>query len=151
MSSHRQRVVVMLVDDDQDDIEMARFALEQDDPPEAVITAANGKELLEYLNRAVGDPSTPFPDLILMDINMPEMNGITALSRLKADDQLRVVPVVMFTTSDSSIDIRDAYRHGSAGYITKPESYDALLEIARSIKKYWSHTVSLAERTVDKD
>lgn len=106
----------------------------------------DGVELLDYLLRrgAFKDPaSSPRPGLILLDLNMPRMDGREALTQIKADPRLRRIPVVVLTTSKSEEDIFRTYDLGAASFVTKPVSFDALTEIIRVLQVYWLQIVAL--------
>ncbi|SMB80254.1 response regulator [Deinococcus hopiensis] len=131
---------LLLVDDNPADLELARYAFE-----EAGVDASNidmvrdGEEALQYLRRQ-GDYAgriTPHPTLVLLDVNMPRLNGVETLQRLKADPILQTLPVVMLTTSGHAEDMERSYRHGANGYVVKPVDLAAFLEVARTLRAFW--------------
>jgi len=111
----------------------------------------DGVELMDYLNHR-GEFSdaekNPLPDLILLDLNMPRKDGREALSEIKShpDTAIHSIPIVIMTTSDSKADIQQAYDLGVNSYITKPVTFDGLVEVMKTLKLYWFQTVCLPER-----
>lgn len=99
----------------------------------------DGQELLDALE----DPSSGRPQLILLDLNMPRVDGRTALARIKGEDSLRRIPVVVLTTSRSEDDIRNCYQLGANSFISKPARFEELLESMQTLMKYWSGVVRL--------
>src|SRR5690606_22594528 len=96
----------------------------------------------EYLDEA----KYPSPHLILLDLNMPRMDGREALAQIKADPALRSIPVIILTTSKAEEDMMKGYGLGAASYITKPVTFDKLVELMRSLGKYWTEFVELPNR-----
>lgn len=138
------RLKLLLVDDNEDDVLMVRSVLSALDARHALDAASSAPEALDYL-RGTGKYSgkrPPPPDLLLLDINMPGMDGLTMLKELKADPALRKVPVIMLSTSDSPQDIRKCYDSGAASYLTKPGTAEDFKEILGSLLSYW-RTVSV--------
>jgi len=104
--------------------------------PKLVVHLENGEEALKYLN----DNTLDKPDLILLDLNMPGMNGVEFLKTIKGDTVLRNIPVVMFTTSDDQRDIDECFDLNVAGYIIKPFDPELFHEIIRTVATYWSYS-----------
>jgi CheY-like chemotaxis protein len=106
----------------------------------------NGVELLDYLYHKGAyekDRPAPRPGLILLDLNMPRKDGRLALEEIKADPELRCIPIVVLTTSEADEDILGSYNLGVSGFITKPVSFEGLVEVIRTIGKYWLQVVEL--------
>jgi len=97
----------------------------------------DGVEALAYLRREGQYHDVPFPDLILLDLNMPRMNGREFLAVVKADEELKTIPVVVLTTSDVERDVVASYKLGAAGYITKPVDMDQFIDAIRQLDNYW--------------
>jgi len=140
--------VVLVADDDTDDCELLSFAFSEIIGPEScdLRFVEDGHELLQYLRREdrySGAGSAPRPALILLDFNMPKMDGREALVQIKADANLRRTPVVVLSTSAADEDIDFAYDNGAAGYITKPASVDDLVAMVSHLCGYWHDTVTL--------
>ena len=126
---------------------MAREALARTNPQHDIRTVDNGEELLDYLyQRGEFSSSTaPRPSLILLDLNMPRLDGREALAAIKEDRALRAIPVVVLTTSCAEEDVNSLYDLGANSYITKPVSDEALHAFARVLSDYWFHLVTLPE------
>lgn len=139
-------LLILVVDDDEEDVELAREAFDGTPGVRALASVGDGEEMLDYLHRrgAWADPaSSPRPDLILLDLNMPRMDGREALRRLKADPSLARIPVVVLTTSGAEFDIEQSYGDGALSFITKPGTFDGLVELARALGHYWTRVATL--------
>ena len=130
-----RRLNILLVEDDELDIMNVRRAFKKNNIVNPLYTAANGIEALAML-RSDGLP--PDRRLILLDLNMPKMGGIEFLKALRADPQLRTISVVVLTTSDEERDRVEAYKLNVAGYILKPVTLLAFVELMATLNKYWS-------------
>ena len=127
---------VLMADDDEDDCLLARSAFEEANMPGKLLLVADGKELMEYLHRegSFSDPEqAPRPDLILLDLNMPRKDGREALKEIKADRELRHIPIVILTTSSERRDVELCQRAGAASFITKPNDFHEWVEIVKSL------------------
>jgi len=130
---------ILLVEDDEVDVENVIRAFSENGIANPLFVAHHGEEALELLRRgAAGDPQPLRPGLILLDINMPIMNGIELLARLKQDAELCTIPVVILTTSQEESDRNESFRHSAAGYIIKPVEYSEFVEVVRVVDRYWS-------------
>jgi CheY-like chemotaxis protein len=125
---------ILLVEDDEVDIMTIRRALKEIHVANPLVTQENGEQALAYLR----DPSTQKPCIILLDLNMPIMNGIEFLQVAKNDEELRRFPVVVLTTSEEQQDKVNSFNLSVAGYMAKPVSYRHFVEVMRSIDLYWS-------------
>ncbi len=146
MGIHRRAVTILMAEDDPDDRLFCREALEQAHLSNKVHYVEDGQEMMDYLNHrgAYGDPQTaPLPGLILLDLNMPRKDGREVLQEIKADSRFRCIPVVVLTTSKAEEDILRSYDLGVSGYITKPVTFERLIDIMRAIGKYWFEIVEL--------
>ena len=126
MKRNREPVVILMADDDEDDRLLARDALDESRLINDVRFVTDGVELLDYLRRtgAYTDPETsPRPSVILLDLNMPRMDGREALEEIKRDPELRRIPIVVMTTSEAEEDILRSYDLGAASFITKPITF----------------------------
>lgn len=141
-----QQTPILMAEDDDADRLFVRKALENVGVPNPLVAVDNGEELLDYLLRkgkyGSGQPVSP-PCFILLDLNMPRVDGREALKAIKSDEKLKRIPVVVLTTSKSEEDILHCYKAGANSYITKPASFDGLLEVMRSLRDYWLGTVDL--------
>lgn len=146
MNSPQKRLVILMADDDADDRLLAREAMHESRVLNELYFVEDGVQLLRYLR---GDDefsdrqAYPMPGLILLDLNMPKMDGREALAQIKADSGLRRIPVVILTTSKAEVDMMKGYDLGAASYITKPVTFDALVELMRTLGKYWVEFVEL--------
>lgn len=146
--SSAKRPVILLADDDPDDLDMTRRALAKNDLAHELFTVGDGEELLDFLNHrgkfAPPAPS-PTPALILLDLNMPKMDGREALREIKRDPKLLSIPVVVMTTSTAQQDITRAYNLGCNSFISKPITLVELVEVTRILALYWFSIVKLPE------
>lgn len=131
---------ILLVEDDQVDAMTVRRALKELHVANRLEHVENGEEALAYLR----DSARERPCLILLDINMPVMNGIEFLQVVKADSELKCIPAVALTTSDEQKDKVEAFEFGVAGYMRKPVDYRQFVEIIRTIDAYWTISESPA-------
>lgn len=145
MTNRPRPATIVMADDDPDDRQLAADALNEARLANPVVFVEDGEELLEYLRstgRHAGTPASR-PAVILLDLNMPRMDGREALEHIKADPALRPIPVVVLTTSAEEEDIVASYDLGVAGYVTKPVTFGELVEVMRSIGDYWFEIVRL--------
>jgi CheY-like chemotaxis protein len=139
-------IVILIADDDVDDRFMIREALMESRLANRVFEVEDGEELMDYLHRrgAYTDPAnSPRPGLILLDLNMPRKDGREALKEIKDDPSLRLIPVVVLTTSQAEEDIYRTYQLGLNSFITKPVSFEGLVDIMKELKRYWFEIVEL--------
>ena len=131
---------ILLVDDDEVDVMNVKRAFKKGNILNPLYTASNGLEALALLS-GEGNSSPPIPDhrrLILLDLNMPKMNGLEFLDVLRNDPDLKTIPVVVLTTSDDDRDRVQAFNYNVAGYILKPVSFSCFMETITAVTKYWS-------------
>jgi len=137
---------VLLVEDDPGDVELAKLALAQCAYPCQVTVAVNGKDAMAALRKLPPRADAPAPDLVLLDLNMPQMNGLEVLAEMHADPALAGIPVVVLTTSDVEQDVVASHDLGAAGFVTKPVDLDQLFQLVHSIAEYWFGTVRRPRR-----
>ena len=137
-------MVVLIADDDEDDRELTRDALLEVNAG-TVRFVRDGQELLDYLRNkgAPGQDQGETPDVVLLDLHMPRMNGSQALSEIRADREIASTPVVVFTTSRDEDDVRDSYERGANSFIAKPSTFAGLVEAMRGFRTYWADVVNL--------
>ncbi len=131
---------ILLVEDNQDDYEAAVRSLKKNHFMNPVHWCKNGQDALDYLYREgqySDNPDVKTPDLILLDLNMPGVDGRQVLQRLKEDPEKRSIPVVILTTSKDSKDVDKCYEIGASTYIQKPVDFDGLTQAIRTMKDYW--------------
>jgi CheY-like chemotaxis protein len=146
MTADTQRpVVVLMAEDDEEDRMMARDALAEANAGVELHCVEDGEDLLEYLRRRGRWASTaaPRPALVLLDLNMPRKDGREALREMKADPELRSLPVVVLTTSREEEEIARTYNLGANSFIRKPVTFAGLVGVMRTIGAYWFDTVEL--------
>jgi CheY-like chemotaxis protein len=142
----KKPVTILMADDDPDDRDFARTAMEESRLANELRFVEDGEELLDYLYRRgrFADPkSSPRPGLILLDLNMPRKDGREALRELKGDPTLRHIPVVVLTTSKAEEDILRSYDLGANCFITKPVTFEGLVDVVKVLDKHWFQLVEL--------
>lgn len=138
--------VILMADDDLDDCELTRRALAQAGVTNPLQFVHDGAELLDYLRQEPPydkEGAAPRPGLLLLDLNMPRVDGREALQRIKALPGLRNIPVVVLTTSQAEEDVLRTYDLGAASYITKPVTFTGLVEAMTILGEYWLEVVAL--------
>jgi CheY-like chemotaxis protein len=148
MKASRQSIVILLTDDDEEDLQMTVEALRESRLGNDVRTTHDGEELMDYLFQrgAYTDPSdAPTPGLILLDLHMPKKDGREALAEIKANPDLRLIPVIVLTTSKAEEDIFRSYDLGVNSFITKPVTFAGLVEAMRVLSQYWFEIVELPD------
>ena len=137
MTTEQPRFVILLAEDEPADAHLVKTALTENEIPADLHHVVDGVDALEFLHKKGPYQNVPKPDLILLDLNMPRMNGREFLAAAKADDVLDSIPVVVLTTSDVERDIVSSYKLGAAGYITKPVDMDQFIDAIRQVGTYW--------------
>ncbi len=125
---------ILLIEDNKVDISLVESAFDEININAQLIVARNGEEALNILR----DEHQELPSLILLDLSMPKMNGYEFLQLIKQDDQLKLIPILVWTTSSDEQDVVECFKLGVAGYMVKPFDYDQLIESIRIINSYWS-------------
>ncbi|MGI9425733.1 MAG: response regulator [Hyphomicrobiaceae bacterium] len=144
--SNGQSLSFLIVDDDEDDRLLIEDAFLECAMANQRDYAADGVEMLQYLRaegKWVGRPTSQMPSLILLDLNMPRMDGRRALAHLKNDPILRYIPVIVLTTSRSDEDKLRAYDLGATSFILKPVTFDAIMKLVQVLDCYWATHVEL--------
>jgi CheY-like chemotaxis protein len=138
--------VILMADDDDDDRLLTRDAVAEAGLDGDLHFVANGEELLDYLchrGKYQQPTAAPRPGLILLDLNMPLKDGREALREIRADPELRRIPVVVLTTSKADTDVGAIYDLGANSFISKPFQFEALVSVMKSLSQYWFKTVEL--------
>ena len=149
MSSSINNIMILMADDDSDDRMMARDAFEVNRLDNELRFVEDGEELMDYLFRRgkYTDPKdSPRPGLILLDLNMPRMDGREALKEIKSDPDFHSIPVVVLTTSSAEEDVVRSYDLGVNSFITKPVSFEGLVEVIKQTGYYWLQIVKLPDQ-----
>ncbi len=142
----KRPITILIADDDPDDRELAREAFEENHLANDLRFVEDGEELLDYLNQRgkYGDPkNAPWPSILLLDLNMPRKDGREALQELKQDPRFRGIRVVIMTTSKAEEDVVRSYDLSAASYITKPVTFERLVDVVKTLGKYWLEIVEL--------
>lgn len=148
MMNRTTPITILVADDDADDRLMIGEAFEEAMLKNPIAFVKDGVELLEYLrneNEYTDTSAYPTPGIILLDLNMPRMDGRTALEEIRNDPVLRRVPVVVLTTSQAEEDILRTYDLGVNSFITKPVTFDGLVQVVQVLNRYWIEIVALPE------
>jgi CheY-like chemotaxis protein len=152
MNAAPREIVIVLADDDPDDCLLAQEALEESRLANQLSVVRDGVELLAYLRREgqyAAPDVAPRPGLILLDLNMPRMDGREALREIKSDPDLRSIPVVVLTTSKAEEDVYRTYDLGVSSFITKPVTFEGLVEVMKVLGRYWFEIVELPTPQAD--
>jgi CheY-like chemotaxis protein len=139
-------ITILMADDDADDRRLTKDAFDESRLANTLRFVEDGEELFEYLRhtgRYTKPDEAPRPGLILLDLNMPRLDGRAALRELKNDPDLRQIPVVVLTTSKADEDVYRSYDLGVNSYIVKPVTFEALVDILQTLEKYWIEIVEL--------
>ena len=140
---------ILLVEDDAGEARLARYALQRGGIGGNLYHVEDGVEALEFLRRQESYEDVPVPDLILLDLNLPRKDGREVLAEIKEDPQLRLIPVVVLTTSETERDVTETYRLHANAYVVKPVDLDRFIEVVRSIKDFWFSTAKLPQSSED--
>ena len=141
--AHNRPVIVLLVEDDPGDVLMITEALDMVVPPPELHVAGDGLEAWSFLQREGAHASAPRPDVILLDLNMPRMDGRQALAAIKTDKHLRAIAVIVFTTSSSQEDVLRSYDQHANAYVTKPIDLDDLVATVGQIATFFTSIARL--------
>lgn len=136
-------VEILLVEDNPGDVLLTQKAFQASKLLNRLHVVGDGEAALKFLRQEGPYENAVRPDLVLLDINLPKLSGPEVLEAVKADADLRVIPVVMLTSSDRDSDVRQAYDQHVNSYITKPPSFAALVEVIKSLENYWFVVVKL--------
>lgn len=142
MSSGRTLQVLVVDDDDADTLMIEEALLSAEQPP-VISRVADGSEALDYLRRRGAHADAVRPDLILLDLNMPRMGGQEVLREIKNDEELKSIPVVVLTTSDTMVDIAASYTRHANAYVTKPMDLDSFEAAVQQISRFYTDVAVL--------
>jgi two-component system, chemotaxis family, response regulator Rcp1 len=134
---------ILLVEDNENDVELTRMCFEKAKMKVELHLAGNGEECMAFLRKEGRFSEAPVPDLILLDLNMPRMDGREVLEQISQDERLRHLPVVILTTSTDEKEILDMYKLRCSSYIVKPVDFEQFHRVIRSIAEYWFEVVVL--------
>jgi CheY-like chemotaxis protein len=146
MKKQSEPITILMAEDDADDRHMTQEAFEESRVANDLRFVENGVELMDYLKRRGkyrDAEQSPRPGLILLDLNMPKKDGRESLKEIKSDPAMQHIPVVILTTSKEEEDIHRSYQLHANSYITKPVTFEALVQVVKSIGQYWLGIVEL--------
>jgi len=146
MSDEHNPIVILLADDDEEDRMLACDALAESGLSNDIYCVTDGEDLMDYLHRRglyTPPADAPRPGLILLDLNMPKKDGREALREIKADPDLRQIPVVVLTTSKADEDILRSYDSGASSFVSKPVTFEGLVNLMKGLGQYWFEMVDL--------
>ena len=141
-----QPITILMAEDDAEDRMLVKDAWEESRLANPLRFVKDGEELMDYLHHEgeFSDPAdSPRPGLILLDLNMPRKDGREALEEIKNDPKLRRIPIIVLTSSKAEEDIVRSYELGVCSYITKPVTFDKLVEVTKTLGKYWFEIVEI--------
>ena len=139
----KKEVEILLVEDDPGDVELTREGLLDAKMSVKLNVVDDGVKAMQYLRREGQYQGMERPDLILLDLNMPRKDGRETLKEIKADEDLRSIPVVVLTTSESDTDVDTCYGLGANCYITKPVGFEAFITVVKSLEEFWFTVVRI--------
>ncbi len=139
----KKEIKILLVEDNPGDVRLTKEALRTSLAPYHCHTVSDGVEALEFLTKESGSPGHFRPDLILLDLNLPRMDGRELLGRIKSHDKLKSIPVIVLTTSDDKSDIAQTYELHANCYILKPIDFGEFMRVFEAIDKFWFNCVAL--------
>ncbi len=149
---HARPVTILLADDDEEDREMTRDALQDARLANQIRFVTDGQDLMDYLRKEGPYESSPEhaprPGIILLDLNMPKKDGREALAEIKSDPDLRRIPVIVLTTSKDEEDVFKTYDLGVSSFITKPVTFGGLVDVMNTWSRYWFELVELPNGAV---
>ena len=138
--------LILLVEDNAGDVRLTREALREGGIDVELAAVPDGEQALAYLRREGEHADAPRPDLVLLDLNLPKKNGLEVLEEIRADEDLRRLPVVMLTTSASARDVAACYDRGVNCYVVKPLDLDEFTRLIQAIHSFWFETAQLPPR-----
>ncbi len=141
--NQQRSISILMAEDSPSDAELARQAFKNGKLMNDLTIVKDGVEAMAYLRKEGQYASAPRPDVILLDLNMPKKDGREVLEEIKADPNLRTIPVVILTTSEDENDIYKSYELQASAFITKPVEFDSFIEVARGIKQFYFNIVTL--------
>jgi CheY-like chemotaxis protein len=143
MTPHAEPVEILLVEDDPGDVLMTREALAESKVLNNLTVVSNGEEALRYLLQEGEYAGAVRPDLVLLDLNLPRVDGREVLARVKADERLRTIPVVILTTSEAEEDVLRSYQLHANAYVTKPVDFESFVDVIRQVDDFFISVVRL--------
>ncbi|MCL3860141.1 response regulator [Actinotalea sp. K2] len=146
MSSIQNPIDVLLVEDDPGDVLMTREAFAENKVANRLAVVSDGASAMAYLRKEGEYADAPTPDMVLLDLNLPRMDGREVLAAMKSDDELRSIPVVVLTTSEAEEDVLRSYSLHANAYVTKPVDFQRFIDVVRQIDDFFVSVVRLPSR-----
>lgn len=143
MNEMSRKKSILIAEDDPDDQYFLRTAIDSVADHVELVFASNGREAIDYLDQQAGSSGRPLPHVILLDLNMPVMDGLQTLRALKQSEALSFIPVVVYSTSRSEMDIKESYSLGANSFIVKPVAFAEIVKIMKMLCDYWLDTVEV--------
>jgi two-component system, chemotaxis family, response regulator Rcp1 len=137
------RATILLVEDNPGDVRLMREALTSDGRGKSLSVVEDGEQAISFLHRSGKFSQAPRPDLIFLDLNLPLKDGREVLAEIKSSDDLRRIPVIVLTTSESKRDVQQAYELHANCYVKKPTDLDEYLSVVKACESFWLHVVRL--------
>lgn len=141
-----EKYKVLIAEDDSNDFEFINQAFESSNVEIEIKRMIDGEELIDFL---LNLKSSFIPDIVIVDISMPKKDGFQVLEEIKKHKDLKIIPIIIMTTSNQDTDMYLAYSLGANSFITKPDNFESLLDVVNIISKYWFEKVSIARNWVD--
>ena len=133
----------LIIEDNLDDVALIKFALRQQGIPKNIFVVNDGSTALDFLHKRQEYKNAPTPDLILLDLILPKLPGVEVLKHIKTDENLMTIPVIVFATSESEIDISKTYDLYANAYITKPSNFEKFSFQLKKLEDFWFNTATL--------
>lgn len=141
MTDQKQQAEILLVEDNPGDVKLTEKAFENANLLNSMHHAADGEEAMDFLYQRGDFDDVPQPDIVLLDLNLPKLNGDEVLKRIKNDDELRRIPVVMLTSSEAEEDIMSTYNLHANAYMTKPVEFSGFIDVVKKVEGFWFSVV----------
>lgn len=138
---NRQEAEILLVEDNPGDVKLTEKAFDNANLINNMHHAADGEEAMEFLNQEGEHADAPKPDIVLLDLNLPKLNGDEVLKQIKDDEELKRIPVVMLTSSEAEEDIMSTYNLHANAYMTKPVEFSGFIDVVKKVEGFWFSVV----------
>lgn len=137
----QEQAEILLVEDNPGDVKLTQKAFENANLLNNIHHAADGEEAMDFLHKQGDYEDAPLPDIVLLDLNLPKLNGDKVLKRIKEDEELRRIPVVMLTSSEAEEDIMSTYNLHANAYMTKPVEFSGFIDVVKKVEGFWFSVV----------